>query len=178
MPIFKETKFDSQKKTLRSSQAATESNQNKRVEYWEVIRYIAPENLVFLDEMGVLIGTTRERGRSEKGERSYDVKPFYRGSRVTVVGAISQKSILAFKVIGKSMNGEEFKEFLTNDLSPQLWERAAVVMDNLSAHKVKGVKEILESVGARAIYSSPYSPEFNPIEHLWWNLKAFSESLS
>lgn len=172
MPIFKETKFDTQKKTLRSSQAATESNQNKRVEYWEVIRDIAPENLVFLDEMGVLLGMMRERARSEKGERSYDVKPFYRGSRVTVMGAISQKSILAFKVIGKSMNGEEFKEFLTNDLSPQLWEGAAVVMDNLSAHKVKGVKEILESVGARAIYSSPYSPEFNPIEHLWWNLKA------
>lgn len=123
--------------------------------------------------MGVLLGLMRTRGRSKKGERLYDVKPFYRGSRVSVVGAITQQSVIAIKVLGKSMNGEDFKEFLSNDLAPQLWKGAAVVMDNLAAHKVKGVKEILESVGARAIYSSPYSPEFNPIEHLWWTLKAF-----
>ena len=123
--------------------------------------------------MGVLLGMMRERGRSKKGERLYDVKPFYRGSRVTVVGAISQKSILAIKVLGKSMNGDEFKEFLENDLAPKLWNGAGVVMDNLSAHKVSGVEEILEAVGARAIYMSPYSPEFNPIEHLWWTLKSF-----
>src|SRR5207237_49113 len=98
--------------------------------------------------MGVLLGIMRQKGRSGRGERLYDVKPFYRGSRVTVLGAISHKSILAFKVLGKSMNGEEFKEFLSNDLAPQLWAGAVVVMDNLPAHKVKGVKEILESVGA------------------------------
>jgi len=95
---------------------------------------------------------------------------------VTVIGAISQKSeksVLAIKVLGKSMTGEEFKAFVKDDLAPKLWKVAGLVMDNLPAHKVKGVAEILESVGARAIYNAPYSPEFNPIEHLWWYLKAF-----
>jgi transposase len=123
--------------------------------------------------MGILLGMMRERGRSKEGERLYAIKPFYRGSRVTVIGAISSKSVLAIKVLGKSMTGEEFKAFLKDDLAPKLWKGAGLVMDNLPAHKVKGVAEILESVGARAIYNAPYSPEFNPIEHLWWYLKAF-----
>ena len=46
-------------------------------------------------------------------------------------------------------------------------------MDNLKVHKVKGIEEILESVGTKVIYLSPYSLEFNPIDRLWWELKIF-----
>ncbi|NJO76793.1 MAG: IS630 family transposase [Leptolyngbyaceae cyanobacterium RM1_406_9] len=133
---------------------------------------LSVKDLVFLDEMAILLGMMRLRGRSPQGERLYDSKPFYRGSRVSVVGAISHQSILALKAIDQSMTGEQFKTFLREDLAPKLWEGAVVVMDNLAAHKVKGVEEILESVGARVIYLSPYSPKYNPIEHLWWSLKA------
>ena len=45
-------------------------------------------------------------------------------------------------------------------------------MDNLRVHKVEGVSEMIEAVGARVVYLSPYSPELNPIKHLWWELKA------
>jgi putative transposase len=44
-------------------------------------------------------------------------------------------------------------------------------MDNLRVHKVEGVEEMIEAVGARVVYLSPYSPGFNPIENLWWELK-------
>jgi len=70
------------------------------------------------------------------------------------------------------MNGEDFKKFVKEELTPKLWKAAVVVMDNLRVHKVKGVEEMIEAVGARVVYLSPYSPEFNPIEHLWWELKA------
>jgi putative transposase len=70
------------------------------------------ENLVFLDVMGVLLGIMRRIARSMKGERVYDIKPFSRGSRVTVVGTISQKKVIAMKTIGKSMNGEDFFKFV------------------------------------------------------------------
>ena len=73
------------------------------------------EKFVFLDEMGVLLGIMRQRARSMKGERVYDIKPFYRGSRVTVVGAISKKKVIAMKTIGKSMNGEEFLKFVQEE---------------------------------------------------------------
>lgn len=166
------------KKTVRSSQAGTEITHWERLSYWESVRDIVADDLVFVDEMGVLLGLTRGMGRSKKGDRVYDVKPFYRGSRVTVVGAITNKSILSLKTLGTSMNGEDFKKFVEQELLPKLWKGAVVVMDNLKAHKMKGIIEMIESVGARVVYLSPYSPEFNPIEHLWWQLKAFIRKFS
>ena len=81
MPGIEEIATDSQKKTLRSSQAASERVQLLRSDYWERIKLIDPEDLVFLDEMGVLLGLTRTHARSLKGQRVYDLKPFYRGQK-------------------------------------------------------------------------------------------------
>ena len=133
---------------------------------------MSPPEISYFYEMGVLLGIMRQGARSMKGERVYDIKLFYRENRVTVVGAISQKKVIAMKTIGKSMNGEEFLKFVQEELAPKLWKGAVVVMDNLRVHKVEGVEEMIEAVGARVVYLSPYSPEFNPIEHLWWELKA------
>ena len=110
--------------------------------------------------MGVLIGIMRLIATSMKGERVYDIKPFSRGSRVTVGGAITQKKVIAMKTLGKSMNGEDFLKFVQEELAPKLWKGAVVVMDNLRVHKVEGVEEMIEAVGARVVYLSPYSPEF------------------
>ena len=76
--------INAKKKTLRSTQAATERVQKLRCEYWEQVKDIEPHNLVFLDETGVLLGLTRTYARSPRGSRVYDLKPFYRGARVTV----------------------------------------------------------------------------------------------
>jgi putative transposase len=116
------------------------------------IRNVAPEKFVFLDKMGVLLGIMRRISRSMKGERVYDIKPFSRGSRVTVVGAISQKKVIAMKTIGKSINGEKLLKFVQEELAPKLWKGAVVVMDNLRVHKIEGVEEMIEAVGARVVY--------------------------
>jgi hypothetical protein len=76
VPIPKKAATYFEKKTFRSSQAHKEINQKKRIEYWEKIREVEPENLIFLDEMGVLLGIMRPRARSKKGERSYDISHF------------------------------------------------------------------------------------------------------
>ena len=90
MSRTQQTKINSKKKTIRSSQAATERVQLLRCEYWEKVKDIDPNNLVFLDEMGVLLSLTRTHARSISGSRVYDLKPFYRGTKITVVGAISK----------------------------------------------------------------------------------------
>ena len=77
------------------------------------------------------------------------------------------------KTMKKSLNGEEFKKFVQEQLVPKLGKGAVLVMDNLKVHKVEGVEEMIEAVGAGVVYLSPNSPEFNPIEHLWWELKAW-----
>ena len=128
--------------------------------------------------MGVLLGLMRTHARSLQGERVYDFKPFYRGKRITVMGAISHNCCLAMKTIDKGMNGQDFQQFLQEELAPKLWSGAVVVMDNLPAHKVKGVTKIIEDAGASVVYLSPYSPDFNPIEHLWSQLKSFLRKFS
>ena len=51
-------------------------------------------------------------------------------------------------------------------------------MDNLPAHKIDGVIEAIQAVGASVVYLSPYSPDFNPIENLWSKLKAYLRSVA
>ncbi len=67
-----------------------------------------------------------------------------------------------------SMDGRAFAVFIEKFLCPQLWVGAVVVMDNLPAHKLASIEPMINAVGARVICLSPYSPDFNPIE-LWWS---------
>lgn len=172
------TKINAKKKTLRSNQAKTEKVQKQRIEYWEKVKHIDPQDLVFIDEMGVLLGMTRTHARSEYGSRVYDFKPYYRGAKISVIGAISLKKVLGVMTLNGSMDGSAYKVFVEHILLPQLWVGAVVVMDNLPAHKVEEIKPLIESVGASILYLSPYSPEFNPIEHWWSQLKAFLKQFS
>ncbi len=72
-----------------------------------------------------------------------------------------------------SMDGKAFEVFASKFLVPNLWSGAVVVMDNLSAHKLASIIPMIEAVGASTLLLSPYSPDFNPIE-LWWSqLKSF-----
>ena len=81
--------------------------------------------------MGVLLGLMRTHARSLQGERAYDFRPFYRGKRITVMGATSHNCCLAMKTIDKGMNGQDLQQFLREELAPKLWSGAVVVMDNL-----------------------------------------------
>lgn len=112
------------------------------------------------------------------GTRAYCVNPFYRGSKVTVIGAISIKKVVALMTIDDSMDGNAFEVFIEKFLVPQLWSGAVVVMDNLSAHKRGSIVPMIEAVGASVLNLSSYSPDFNPIE-LWWSqLKSFLRSFA
>ena len=64
MPFFAKRKLNQKKKTLKASQAGTEANQEARLDYWEKIRDVKSEALVFIDEMAILLGIMREYGRS------------------------------------------------------------------------------------------------------------------
>ena len=64
-------------------------------------------------------------------------------------------------------DGEIFLTYLEQVLGPQLQPGDVVVMDNLAAHKVAGVRESIQGRGAELLYLPPYSPDFNPIEPCW-----------
>jgi len=70
------------------------------------------------------------------------------------------------------MNGNAFLAYVEQVLAPTIKPSDVVVLDNLSAHKVPGIREAVEAAGARLLYLPPYSPDFNPIEQLFAKLKA------
>ena len=70
------------------------------------------------------------------------------------------------------MNGNAFLAYVEKVLVPTLKPGDVVVLDNLSAHKVPGIREAVEAVGAKLLYLPPYSPDLDPIEQLFAKLKA------
>lgn len=146
--------------------------QQERVDYWDRIRDIAPDKLVFIDETGFWVGMNRSVARAVRGKKAYQLRAFYRGKKLTLIGAIKRGEILATKTIERSMKSDDFLEFIQVNLAPQLKAGDVVVMDNLNSHHRAEVREIIESVGARVEYLPVYSPEFNPIEMMWSQLKS------
>jgi len=127
---------------------------------------------VFLDETGVNLAMVSLYARAQRGQRAYAQQPKGRGKNLTILGAMSlQAGFLAGLRFPGGTTGDRFLWFLETLLCPRLWPGAVVVMDNLPAHKVEGVKQAIEAVGARLLYLSPYSPDCNPIENRWSKLK-------
>ena len=89
----------------------------------------------------------------------------------TFLAALRYDGLTAPMVVDGAINGELFLEYVRQQLVPTLRKEDIVVMDNLSSHKVAGVKEAIESVGAKVIYLPPYSPDLNPIENVFSKLK-------
>ena len=116
--------------------------------------------------------------RATKGKRAYSKRPLKRGKNISIIGAMTlKKGFLTGLSFDGGTKGYLFLWFIKKMLLPQLWAGAVVVMDNLPAHKVQGVTEAIASVGARLVYLSSYSPDFNPIEHLWSKLKSYLRSV-
>lgn len=120
------------------------------------------EDLVFIDETGSNLAMTRRYARSLKGTRAYGSCPQGRGSNITLVGAMARGGMIAAMTFAGGTDAAAFETYVTQVLTPNLWRGACVVMDNLPAHKVSRIREAIEAVGARLVYLSPYSPDFNP----------------
>lgn len=123
-----------------------------------------PDRVVFLDETWAKTNMTRTYGRSEKGSRLVEKTPCERWSTTTFLGAIRATGFVAPVCVEGAINGRLFVAWVKQHLVRFLRKGDVVVMDNLSSHKVKGVAEAIESVGAEVRYLPPYSPDLNPIE--------------
>lgn len=132
---------------------------------------IDPEKLIFLDESGVTTEMTRRYGRALRGERVREGTPAGHWQTLTVLGAIRSSGWLATMTIEAATDGDVFRAYLEQVLCPRLRPGDVVVMDNLAAHKVDGVRARIEAAGAKLRYLPPYSPDFNPIEKCWSQVK-------
>lgn len=90
---------------------------------------------------------------------------------MTMMGAVGLDGFRGFGTFDFATSGASFLAYVEQQLCPALKPGDIVVMDNLAAHKVKGVREAIEAQGATVRYLPPYSPDYNPIEKLWSKLK-------
>ncbi|MEN9231890.1 MAG: transposase [Thermostichus sp. DG02_5_bins_236] len=116
---------------------------------------------------------SRDVARSLSGKRALCLRQFYKGRKMTLIGVIKKEGVVTTRFIKGSMKGKDFWDFLEIDLIPKLSSGDVIVMDNLSSHKMEGIKDLLEEKGARIEYLTPCSPDFNPIEMTWSVIKAF-----
>jgi transposase len=127
---------------------------------------------VFLDETSASTSMVRRYGWGPKGERLVDAAPAGHWRTTTFVAGLRASGIIAPFVLDGPMTGEVFRAYVEQILAPALLPGDVVVMDNLPAHKVAGVKEAITAAGASLLYLPAYSPDLNPIEHLFAKLKA------
>jgi transposase len=92
---------------------------------------------------------------------------------LTTLGAMSLRGMAAVMTVAVPTDGEIFRAYVAQVLGPKLKLGNVVVMNNLSAHKMAGVAELLAARGAQLLYLPPYSPELNPIEQAWSKFKQF-----
>jgi len=131
-----------------------------------------PDRLVFIDETGTSTKMARLHGRAPRGERLVGKIPHGHWKTTTFVAGLRSTALTAPCVIDGPMNGNAFLAYVEQVLVPTLKPGDVVVLDNLSAHKVPGIREAIEAAGAKLLYLPPYSPDFNPIEQLFAKLKA------
>lgn len=133
---------------------------------------LAPERLIFIDESGLSTKMARLRGWAAKGHRCRSAVPHGHWKTITFVGGLSLDGFIAPMLIDQPMDGEIFLAWCEQMLAPALRPADIVVMDNLPAHKVAGIRQAIEARGAILLYLPPYSPDFNPIENAFAKLKA------
>lgn len=168
----------SKKKSLVATEQARPDVQRARAR-WVTRRVptLHPYDVIFVDESGANLGMTSRYGYAPRGERAVDHAPKHGGQNLTLIAAISLRGTLAPRVLTGALGGAEFLHWVRNDLAPTLWPGAVVIVDNLRAHTVAGVREAIEARGARLLSLPPYSPDFNPIEHCWSKIKTILRRL-
>ena len=114
----------------------------------------------------------RLRGWAPKGTRCRAALPHGHWKTTTFTAGLRLNGLVAPWLLDGPMDGEAFLVYVCRVLVPDLTPGDIVIMDNLPAHKVSGVRKAIEAAGATLLYLPPYSPDFNPIEMAFSKLKA------
>ena len=134
---------------------------------------IPVERLVFLDESSASLALARLYGRSPVGERLQGSAPAGRWKACTMLSGIRLDGPFAPALIDGPVDGAVFDAWLEQCLIPSLRSGDVAAMDNVSTHRMAGVSKRLKEAGHEVVYLPAYSPDFNPIEKMWSQVKSY-----
>ena len=148
-----------------------EASEEKRAAYQEAIKDAPPPSLVYIDESGVEIIVCKDRGWGKKSEKRVAKKrgKYYQRTNI-IAGLVNNKSISPM-VFNGSCSTDLFNNWVEHFLIKELKPGQVLIMDNATFHRFQKTKELIESSGCKLIFLLPYSPDLNPIEKFWANMK-------
>ena len=126
---------------------------------------------VYIDECGVASSTARRYGYAPKGHRVEGVVSGHRRPRTSLLAARIDGRLEEPLLFEGTCDTEVFNLWLQTQLCPRLTAQHLVIMDNAAFHKSPATAKLIEETGATLLFLSPYSPDFNPIEHDFAALK-------
>ena len=131
-----------------------------------------PENQrVYLDESGINQYLYREYARGSRGEKVLGEVSGHRFARESVIAAIFQGKFLSPMCFQGTCDTQLFNIWLQKLLIPELRPGLVLILDNASFHKSAESKKLIEAAGCKLMFLPPYSPDLNPIEKCWANMK-------
>ena len=134
---------------------------------------------MFVDETSAYVGQSREYGWAASDTRVHDTRPKGKKKWVSLIAAISLDGAMAEQtlVVTDTVNKNAFLAFLEFVLLPTLDRGSVIIMDNWTVHYGEDVNQLVERFDCELLYLPTYSPDLNPIEHLFAKLKALIKRL-
>jgi putative transposase len=160
-----------QKKTLIAAEQDRADIARRRAQWVLYQGRIDPARLVFIDETWTKTSMAPLRGWAPVGQRIKAKVPHGHWKTMTFLAALRHDRVEAPWLIDGPINGERFRLYVAQVLTPTLKAGDIVVMDNLGSHKGKAVRHAIRQTGARLFFLPKYSPDLNPIEQLFAKLK-------
>lgn len=127
--------------------------------------------MVYVDETGVDKYFQREYGRAKRGKKVEDTKRGRRFQRTNVIGGLCCGNYLAVECYNHTTNSAFFEKWFEKNLLCEIPHGFTVIMDNASFHRKEKLIQLAKNAGVNLLFLPPYSPDFNPIEKSWANLK-------
>ncbi|ABA56591.1 putative transposase of IS630 family insertion sequence ISY100h [Nitrosococcus oceani ATCC 19707] len=133
------------------------------------------KRFVYLDESGFEPEVSRRYAYAPKGRRVYGLISGHRRPRTSLLAARMDEGFEAPFLFEGTCNTAVFNAWLEKELCPLLNSNHIVIMDNAPFHKAVSSREIIKKTGAGILFLPPYSPDFNPIEKDFGNIKKIRE---
>ena len=159
------------KKTLHASEQDRHDVARRREQWKRLQGKVDAKRLIFIDETWAKTNMTRTHGRCAVGQRLVAKVPHGHWKTLTFVAGLRCDGIIAPCVLDHPINAVSFLAWVIQFLVPTLRQGDIVVMDNLSSHKAAAVRRAIRSAGAKLIFLPAYSPDLNPIEQAFSQLK-------
>ena len=162
-----------EKKTLGYKERCPE----KRHAYLQQLAAVkaSGKSVVYADESGFRDESYRRYGYAPKGKEVFGLISSQRTRTTTLIAARFEDTFTAAQVFQGSCKAVDFNDWLAEKLCPRLTPDHVVVLDNALLHKTSRTRELIEGVGASLMFLPPYSPDYNPIEHDFANIKRHRE---